>query len=249
MSPTAQLTAFAQSVYLVIKNRYFDDITGEDGIVFIQQVADWTNQFIDELEAETGAAGEPLNWNWVRQNGATLGTAVTGDASVPTPTTVQNLIAAPGRYVQILQDGTPIANFAVVNPDDISSLTDRITEDMCAIVGGNIVFSRAFKATENNGTIIGDIVTPIPRIVLNVSTGTLVVTNAKVLTTVKPKQLLVLGVAKNATLPDIVQGGLSPSYTQKFNDLLQGAIARNSISSSTGFAGRDDLSYITGVGM
>lgn len=249
MSPTAQFQAFAQSVYLVIKNRYFDDLTSDDGIVFMQQVADWTNQFLDELEAETNPDGEPINWTWVRSNSFTLGTAATGDASIPTPTAIQNLIAAPGRYVQILQDGTPVSHWAVVNPDDISSLTDRVTEDMCAIVGSNIVFSRAFKATENNGTIIGDVVLPIPRVVLNASTGTLVVTNAKVLTTVKPKQLLVLGVAKNATLPDIVQGGLSPSYTQKFNDLLLGAVARNTTSSSTGFAGRDDLSFIGGVGM
>lgn len=238
MSPTAQLQAFAQSVYLVIKNRYFDDITSTDGQDFINMVIDWTNQFLDELEAETTLDGQPVNWRWVRQNNYELGTATEGAASIPMPTAVNNLLTDEGRYVQILQGSSVISNWAVVSPNQISSKTDRITEDMCSVVGSTLVFSRAFRDTESNGTIVGDITTFIPR---------LSATNVKALSTVKPKQLLVLGVAKNASLPDIVQGGLSPSFVQKYNDLLQGAIIRDGATSLSSDMQRDDLGYIRGV--
>lgn len=246
MSPLAQLQAFAQSVYLLIKNRYYDDLTSADGVIFMAQIADFINQFIDELETETDPTGEPLDWSWVRQPNYTLGTAVTGDASVSIPTAVNNLITQPGRYVQVLQDGTAVSNWAVVSPNEISNKTDRITEDMVASIGGNLIFSRVFKDTENNGTIVGDVTTFIPKVVYNSTTN--VATNVKALTVIKPLQLLKLGVAKNASLPDIVQGKLSPSYAQKYNDLLTGAIARNMTSSQSDEVGRDDFSYVAGVG-
>src|SRR5262249_11858518 len=149
------------------------------------------------------------------------GTAVAGDASIDAPSGILDLVAGHNRYVQILQDSSVIANFVVVDPDDITNATDRVTEDMCSLVGSTIVFSRQFTDEENGGTIIGDVQTPIPRIIASLSSGSLLCTNAKALSLVKPKQLLVLGVAKNSTLPDIVQGKLSPSYVQKYNDLLQ----------------------------
>ena len=87
--------------------------------------------------------------------------------------------------------------------------------------------------------MLADVETSLPRM----ST-----TNVKILSIVKPKQLLILGVAKNSTLPDIVQGGLSPSYVQKYNDLLQGAIARNNSSTQADTIDRDNFSNIHGVG-
>lgn len=239
MSPTAQLQAFAQSVYLVTKGRYFDDITSDDGVTFVDQTIDWTNQYIDELENELDASGQPLDWKWVRVGGFTLGTASEGDASIDTPSGINNLLTGENRYVQILQDGSVVSNWAVVAPDQITNKADRVVEDMCTLVGTTIVFSRAFLDYEDGGTIIGDVTTPFPRLSL---------TNVKVLSLVKPKQLLILGVAKNVTLPDIVQGGLSPSYVQKYNDLLQNAIARNQAGSISEVAQRDNYSFIGGVG-
>jgi hypothetical protein len=64
---------------------------------------------------------------------------------------------------------------------------------------------------------------------------------------VQPFLLLKLGVAKNVTLPDIVQGKLSPSYAQKFGDLLQGAIARSIASAAAPVTPRDSYSSIRGV--
>ncbi len=238
-SPTVQLHSFAQSIYLVIKNRYFDDLTSDDGAVYIAQVIDWTNMFIDELEAELDPNGRPVNWKWSRENGYVLGSAVEGEASITTPNGIDDLIVGENRYVQILQDTTVISNWVVVSPDQIASPSDRVTEDMCAMVGGTIVFSRAFLDTENDGTIIGDVMLPTPRLTL---------TNVKALDLIQPKQLLILGVAKNATLPDIVQGGLSPSFVQRYGDLLKNAVARNMATAAAEVTHREDLSYISGVG-
>ena len=246
MSPTTQLQAFAQSVYLTIKNRYYDDIGGADGLVYTSQIVDFTNQFLDELELETDPSGQPVDWDWNRQMNYPLGTAIMGNASVLAPTEIFNLIAEENRYVQVQQGGIVISNWAVVDPSQISSLTDRITEDMVALVGGTLVFSRVFKDTENNGSITGDVTLPLPRIVFNATTGN--ATNVKALTLVKPLLLLKLGVAKNASLPDIVKGKLSPSYAQKFDVLLQNAIARNGTSSRGDTVLYDNYGYISGVG-
>lgn len=238
MSPQDQIKAFAQSIYLTIKNRYYDDIDGDDGQVYVAQVLDWTTMFLDELENTVGPDGQLVDWWFARQSGYTLGTATTGSASITTPTAIDRLIADEQRYVQILQDNAVVSNWAVVHPKDIASRTDRITEDMCAVVGSSIVFSRQFRDTENAGTIIGDVVLKLTRPSLN---------NAKLLTTVRPKQLLILGVAKNATLPDIVQGGLSPSYATKYDNLLAGAVARSIASSISANAGRDNYSNVRGI--
>ena len=239
MAAIDDLRAFAQSVYLVIKNRYFDDITGEDGEVYVNQVIDWANMFLDELELETDAEGKPIDWTWARIAGQRLGKARLGKSSIGFDLDeFLNLITAEDRYVQIVQDGTVVSNWAVVNPSQITNRTDRVTENMCALVGESIVFSRAFKDYEDGGTVIGDVTGFLPRLSL---------TDVTLLTTIRPKTLLILGIAKNATLPDIVQGGLSPSYGQKYASLLQGAIARSSVTSANSEAQREDFSGIGGV--
>lgn len=238
MSPEKQLEAFAQSIYLVIKNRYYDDISGSDGQTYIDQVIDHTNMYLDELENVVDTNGQLVDWWFNRAAGYTLGTASEGSASVTTPTAIERLITDEERYVQISQDGIVISNWLVVAPKDITNRTDRFIEDACAQVGNSIIFSRAFRDTEQSGTITGDVVLKLPR---------LSKTNVKLLSQVKPAQLLKLGVAKNITLPDIVQGKLSPSYVQKYNDLLAGAIARSVQSSTASTAARDTFGHIGGV--
>lgn len=238
MSPTAQLTAFAQSIYLTIKNRYFDDITGEDGQVYLNQVIDWTNMFVDELENEVGPDGKLVDWWFTRSADYTLGTAAEGARSIVIPTAIDKILTDEKRYVQIVVDGTVISSWAVVHPKDMSNATGQAFPDLCSIVGNSLAFNRSFKDTEAGGTIQGDVTLSMTRMSL---------TNVKLLSLVKPKQLLILGVAKNATLPDIVQGGLSPSYVQKFNDLLTSAITRSAATSQASVAGRDDYSGIGGV--
>lgn len=248
MSPTDQLTQFAQDVYLTIKNRFFDEITSEDGQTYLQQVCRWTNMFLDELENTVGPDGQLVDWWFARSSGATLGTAVEGNNSITLGTTIDHLLTDEGRYVQVTQDGIVVSNWLVVHPKDITNRSDRVTEDMCAVVGGTLVFSRSFRDTESNGVIIGDVVTKLPRFAYTLdSNGNVVANNVKLLTTVRPQQLLQFGVAKNATLPDIVQGKLSPSYVQKYNDLLTGAIARSNASSVAATAERENFSHIRGV--
>jgi len=239
MSPQKQIETFAQSIYLVIKNRYYDEIEGEDGQVYVSQVMDHTNMYLDELDNVVDPSnGELVDWWFNRSTDFDLGTATQGGASITTPSGIERLLTDEGRYVQISQDGLVVSNWAVVSPKHITNRTDRVTEDMCAVVGSNIVFSRAFRDTENDGDITGDVILKIPR---------LLTTNAKALTQVMPKQLLILGVAKNITLSDIVQGKLSPSFVQKYNDLLTGAIARSMSTSLSPIAERETFGHIGGV--
>lgn len=239
MSPTDQITAFAQQVYLVIKNRYYDDIGSADGQTYIDQVIDWTNMFLDELETTVDNNGEPVDWKFARQFGYALGTAQAGAASLTLPSAVKEVMADEQRYVTIEQDGTPVSYWAVVAPGSISSIANRITEDMVSQIGSTLVFSRELRDTEQGGSIQGDVTINLPRMTQN---------SAKILTTIKPKLLLTLGVAKNATLPDIVQGRLAPSYAQKFDALMTAAIARNNSGAIGDVAQRDDYSHIRGIG-
>jgi hypothetical protein len=253
-SPTAQLQAFAQSVYKMIKNRYYDDLTSVDGQTFLQEVVDWANEFIDELEYEVNSDGEPIDWIWVRNLGATLGTATTGGTTIDFDTTTyNNLITSTERFVQILSpvDGvTPIANFTVVAPGDQSNNPQRNTLDMCTLVGGVITFSRPFSSTENNGIIIGDTTSYLPRIQYNINTttGKIQATNIGAFSTIRPLTLLKLGTVKNAILPDIVMGNLWPNYVSKYNDLLTNAINRSEASAVSPTADYDDFSVVHGVG-
>ncbi|MGI9028149.1 MAG: hypothetical protein ACR2FM_04925 [Candidatus Saccharimonadales bacterium] len=238
MSPTKQIEALAQSVYLTIKNRYYDDIESVDGQVYVSQIIDHAGMYVDELENIVDTDGQLVDWWFNRSSEYALGTATQDAASITIPTAIDRLITDEMRYVQVQQDGIVISNWAVVAPRDITNKNDRITEDMCAVVGTNLLFSRPFRETEASGSIVGDVVLKLPR---------LSTVNAKLITQVRPKQLLILGIAKNITLPDIVQGKLSPSFIQKYNDLLAGAIARSKASSVANEAARDSFGYIRGV--
>ena len=243
---------------MMIKDRYFDDLTSVDGQVFLSQTVDWLNMFIDELEYELDSDGQPIDWIWVRVPNQTLGVASTGLNFIAWDSvSFNNLITGTERFVQILSpvDGvTPVANFTVVNPSEMSNDSLRNNLDMCTLVNGNIVFSRNFVSAENGGTIQGDVTTYLPRLQTGISTsgannGQLIATNADIFKTVKPLTLLKLGTVKNAILPDIVKGGLQPSYVQKYNDLLTNAINRSMDSSLSPTADYDDYGAVRGVGM
>lgn len=239
MSPTQQIENFAQSVYLTMKNRYFDEITGEDGQTYISQVIDWTNMYIDELENAVDETGKLVDWWFKRASATELGTVAEGDSSITIPTTVDRIPADERRYVLIENTaGEVVSKWLIAKPGEINNDTSRMGRDLCAIVGNSLVFSRDMNADEDGGTVITDTITKIPA---------LSTVNVKALTIIRPKQLLVLGVAKNSTLPDIVQGGLSPSYVQKYNDLLTGAIARSNATSQSAKASRDSYSGIRGI--
>lgn len=247
MSPLDQLKAYAQKIRLTYKGKRLDDIDGDDGLDYLRDVVDWTNMLLDELETETGPDGMPVDWWFARQPDFGFGTVATGGASVAIPKTVGRLVTEANRVVQIKQGDSVISRWQVVNPRDITNKDDRVIDDMCAVVGANIVFSRAFNTSENGGTVTGDVILTMPRMAIN-DTGTAIApTNIKILGFVIPQQLLILGVAKNATLPDIVQGKLSPSYVQKYSDLVNGAITRSMATSISAQQSRDYYGNVRGV--
>lgn len=231
MTDEQRLQAFVQSVYLTRYNRYIDDITDADGQEEIAKTIDWTNNFLGELELES-------DWQYLRANDSILGTVAAAAAqTIPLPSGVRKLVVHEDRPLKISQDGSTVSTWEVVDPNHLTEDTghygDRVTT-----VGDTIVFSRPFRDTEVGGTITADVIEDMPQLATN---------DIAVLDLVRPTQLLVLGTAKNAVLPDIVQGGLTPSFTEKYSDLLEKAVMQNEASASAGIIGGDDNSYIRGV--
>lgn len=238
MAYSANLTAFAQSVYLAIKNRYLDDVDGADGQTYISEVVDWVNQYLDEFETIVDSFGQPVQWKFMRTPGLTLGTAATGETQLDIPDGILSLVAAPRRPVTITVSGKVVSKWAVVNPNQFDG---AVTDRQVTLIGDSLYFNQPLVAAENGGTIAGDVTRSLTRISAD---GT----NDGVISVVKPRQLLVLGVAKNSSLPDIVQGGLSPSFVQKYNDLLTSAILFNNASATSDSIDREDFSFVGGVG-
>lgn len=248
MTDEQKIQKFTQDVYLTRFNRFVDEIpidyttivsvTDTDALVEIAKTISWLNMFLDELEAEVDNDGRPINWSFVRENDVELGT-VSADGTIELDDDQLRLVVDDNRPLRLTTDGSVIANFAVVTADQITSKMNRTTNDRVTLVNRTLVFSRVFTAEEIGSTVVADVINSIPR---------LTSTDALTIDTVKPYQLLVLGVAKNATLPDIVQGGLSPSFVQRYDDLLDGIKAANSLTSSGDEYVRDDSSYISGVG-
>ena len=238
MTPTAQIQALAQSVYLRIKNRLYDDITSTDGQAYVNAIIDFANGWLDELETETSPSGEPLYWKAVTQLGFPIGTAAVNTATITLPSTVNEVIVEEDRYVQVKFDTAVVSNWLVVSPEQITNVKNRVVQDMCTVTGSTVTFSRLFNANENGGTVTADVTIPFPRFSL---------TNAKSLLLVKPRELLVLGIAKNAALPDIVKGSLTPSFVQKYQELLEGAMLKNLYGGRADTAQTEDYGYIRGI--
>jgi len=119
MAAIDDLRAFTNKVNLVIKGRYFDDLTSDDGINLINQTLDWVNMYIDELETETGPDGQPIDWNFCRSDGENLGKARLGASTIDFDTSFNNLIAEENRFVQVVVAGKTISYFAVVAAEQI----------------------------------------------------------------------------------------------------------------------------------
>lgn len=231
-----RIKAFANSVYLATRNKYYDDFTTEDGVIYLAQIVDWINQYLDELEMETDEDGNPIDWDFARRNDVIIGRISATNQRFSLNDGILRLVVDENRPLVIMQDGTIISHWNVV-PANIITRTNT-TDNLVSVVNGVALFSRPLNETELGGNVVADVIDILPRVTDRDTT---------ILDTVKPKQLLILGVAKNATLPDITQGGISPSLTQKYADLLSGAKAKNSVSSISGSITREDFSNIGGV--
>lgn len=244
MTPLEKLQQFTQQVYLTINNRRLDSLTDEDGLEAVATTVIWCNLFLDELEAELNPDGTPTNWSFLRENDAEIGTIADADDTFDLPAGALRLVAEEDRPLIIMQDGAIVSVWDVVDPDQITSRnrypSDR--DQRVTYVNNKIVFSRTLNETEIGGTVHADIVNIFPR--LSDESGD---ENADLFDLPIPRQLLVLGTAKNSSLPNIVKGGLSPSFAQKYGNLLEGLKAGNMQTSTANEAVTDDFSNIGGV--
>lgn len=241
MTNEEKLQEFAQQVYLTIYGRRIDDVEDEDGVETVEKVKIWCNLFLDELELERDSEGRPINWNYLRENDTEIGTIATSTDTFDLPDGALRLVADEDRPLVIMQDSSIVSVWDVVDPNQITKRNSYglARDQRVTYVNQKIVFSRSLNETEIDGNIVADVMFSFPRLADN---------DTSLFDLPIPRQLLVLGTAKNATLPDIVQGGLSPSYSQKYNDLLDGEKMANGQTSVGDEAVTDDFSNIGGVG-
>jgi hypothetical protein len=226
-----QLYNLGQKVYLVL-NGVYNDVAGTERTGFVDETIDWTNQYLDELAMEA-------DWSWLRKNDELLGTIEATDTQLTLAPTVLRLVSDWQRSVVMTKPNGERTIWAFVKPNQIYNTTERgIQQDRVALVGRTLQFSRPFRADEINATVRADVITkftPISR------------TNIDSLELVQPQQLIVLGVAKNQVLPDVVNNTLTANYDLKYSRLLTRAINLDGASSELDELMTDDLSFIGGI--
>lgn len=224
-----EVEELAQQIYVARKNRK-NKVTGTRLTEFLDTTIIQVNQFLAELDKET-------YWNWVRTNDYVLATATTA-TSYTLPDTYRTIVKDEDRPLYIVKDGATVSTWDVVNPSQLKNAKEGDNPNRVALIARHVVFSRPFTDQELGGDIKVDVVEYLPKLSLS---------NIDVLSLVDPVELIVLGVVKNQTLPDVVQGGLTPSFTQKYADLLNGAKAENDMTSTASSATSDNLSGVRGI--
>lgn len=235
MTNEEKLNAFVQSVYLIRYNRYIDDITDEDGVEEKNKTIDWCNSFLDDFELEA-------DWLFMRDNDYSIGTISSATQTFELDRDeILRLVSEAERPLIIQQDGSTVSSWEVVNPKNLARPSVSGGLERVTVVNGTLMFSRDLNDGETSGSVLADVITPLPRL------STTDVELLDIFEENRLTELLKLGIAKNATLPDIVQGGLSPSFAQKYKDALDRAIMKNDQSSVADTAQRDDFSGIGGI--
>ena len=226
---TDEITELAQSIYVARKNRK-NNVSGTRLTTFLETTIIQVNQFLSELDKEA-------YWNWVLTPDYVLATATTA-TSYPLPATYRTVVKDEERPLYIVKDGQIVSTWDVVNPKQLHNAASGDNPNRVALIARNVKFSRPLTDREIGGEIKVDVVEYLPKISMD---------NIDVLSLVDPVDLIVLGVVKNQVLPDVVQGGLTPSYTQKYADLLAGAKMENDMTSTTSTATSENLSGVRGV--
>jgi len=237
MTNEERVNQFVKDVYLVRFNRVID-LTTSGGITEIAKTLSFARMFLNEIESEKNPDGTPINWNWARTNDNDLGDITTAGQMFTLPTTVRRIVVDEDRPLVLMFDNSIISKFDVVEANQITRRRfDPAIIDRVASVKDELVFSRQFKDYEIGATVMTDTIDKlIPLSVANVS----------VLNQV-PYQLMVLGTAKNSVRPDIVQGGLAPSFIEQYADELDKAVAENNATTTADSVVYDDYSDIGGV--
>lgn len=232
-----KIAALAQDIYLARHNET-NDVTDADLTAFLDQTIGWVNQLIPEIEKKA-------DWNFVRTNDDTSIGSVTDKTTISyaLPSDIRKLVINPHRDLTIRQDGTVVSSFKLVNPNQSYDPTSYDIRDRATVLKRNIIFSRPLKDTEVGGSIIADTISYIPQLShQDTSLLDLFDDNPDI------RQLFVYGVLKNQILPDIVQGGLTPSFAQKFDAYLADCIAENNASADADDQDRDNFGWVGGVG-
>jgi hypothetical protein len=227
----------AQDVYFSINNAENDD-TDEDATEFENNFIRSFNLWIREYETEA-------YWKVARVNDFELATiADTTTYSFALPATYRTPIFDQNKDLKFISDGTVIARFSLVNPDQRQVDPDTLRPDRATFLeggrngGGTIVLSRAPTEEELGAKIVLDVAKRFPKLTR---------TDATVLDWIYNNQVATLGIAKNQTLADVTKVTLSPSFTQRYTNELNKAMNINNASTEIDEMQRDDFSGIGGV--
>lgn len=230
--PIDNITDLAQDVYYTV-NGVVNDDTGDDLTQFQDDFIRAFNLWKDEFETEA-------YWAKLRVDDYTLATiADTTTYSFTLPDDYRTPVINQNKWLKVvLNDGTVISKFKMVDPNQRQVDDSWEHPDRAAFVGRNVVLSRAPKDTEVGATLVLDVVEYLPPLTR---------TDDDAIALLPNKQLAVLGVAKNTSLSNVVKIALSPSFAQKYNNELQKAIAENNLSTEIDDMQRDNYGYINGI--
>jgi hypothetical protein len=228
----------AQNTYFTINGAENDD-TGADLTTFQNNFIRAFNLWLREYETEA-------YWHVARVNDYVLATiANTTTYSFALPTTYRTPVFDQNKYAKlVLADGTVIAKFKLVNPDQRQVDSDYDRPDRATFIesgrggGGNLVLSRVPRAEEVGASIVLDVVKMFPK---------LTSTDATVLDWIYNDTIASLGIAKNNTLSDVTKVALSPSFAQKYSNELNKALNINNATNEEDDDQRDDFSGIGGI--
>ncbi len=232
MAAIDNITALAQKTYYKINGAQNDD-TGDDLLVFQNDFILAFNMWIEEYEKEA-------YWNAVRVDDFELGTISDETTYIfELPEEYRSPVITPNKFLKfILDDGTVIAKFKMVDPNQRQVDDDIYRPDRAAFVGRNIVLSRVPKDTEQGATMVLDVVSFFPPLTRTDDTA---------IDLIPSSTIAVLGVAKDVTLADVTKVSLSPSFTQKYGNELQKEVNINNASNELDEMRGDDNSYIGGI--
>lgn len=239
MTNEQRITQLAQDIALA-KGGRFNSADGDDLDNLVAVTIGSVNQIITEIEKKA-------DWNFVRTNDAVIGTVATPSViSYDLPTGIRKLVINSNRDLTIRFDSSTVSSFKLVNPNQNSNTADPTDiRDRATVLRRKVIFSRPLKDMEVGGEIVADTIGKIPKLSL-ADVSLLDILDDEYNDDIR--LLFILGVVKNQVLPDIIKGGLTPSFSQKFDRQLQDCIAENNASADSDDQDRESFGFVGGVG-